>query len=161
MNRIRLVGVVGAMAVALATWSPALAATPGSQQGEWHRNNYNAGEEILTCREGASSWTCTYRIPDGTGWFSGTNITDSWTCPAWFPGEICDNVEAVYHGRFLFVPAGSAGEGPPAVISQDFVITDVDGQAVLQLYWVDRFVCPWYRTHEAAYAADFNCTFAS
>jgi hypothetical protein len=161
MNRIRLVVVVGSMVVALAATSPALAVPPASQQGEWHRNNYNAGEEILTCREGARSWTCTYRIPDGTGWFSGEGVTDSWTCPGWFPSAICDNVVAVYHGRFLFVPDGGATEGPPVLVSQDYVITEVDGRAVLQLYWVGQFVCPWYRTHEEAFAADFNCVFGS
>jgi hypothetical protein len=159
MNRIRLVAVAGAMTIALAISAPAMAVTPGSQQSEWHRNNYNAGEEILTCREGAASWTCTYRIPDGTGRFSGTNVSDSWTCPGWFPSAICGNVTAVYHGRFLFVPAGGADESP-VVVSQDYVITEVAGQAVLQLYWVDQFVCPWYRTHEEAFAADFNCVFA-
>src|SRR5687768_15111929 len=105
MSRIRLVAIAGALVVALATSAPALAVTPTSEQAEWHRNNYNAGEELLTCREAEASWTCTYRIPDGSGRFSGTNVTESWACPGWFPSTICDNVTAVYGGRFVFVPA--------------------------------------------------------
>jgi hypothetical protein len=155
MHRIRLSILVGALAVGLAIPLPAGAAT-GAANGEWHRNNYNQGEEQLSCREAAPSWTCTYLIPDGTGWFSGQNVTDSWTCPEWSPSTICDNVTAVYRGRFLVVPAGGAAS-PPSLVSQDYVITDVDGQAVLQLYWVDQFVCPWYRTFDEALTADFNC----
>ena len=113
------------------------------------------------CREAEPSWTCNYQVPDGTGWFTGENVTDSWACPGWFPSAICDNVIAVYHGRAMYLPP--EGESPQSsdVISQDYVITDVNGQAVLQLYWVDRFVCPWYRTFEEALAADFDCVFAS
>jgi hypothetical protein len=58
------------------------------------------------------------------------------------------------------VPAGTQPSGPSFKVVQDYLITDVDGQAVLQLYWVDRFACPWYRTFEDALAADFNCVFA-
>src|SRR5262245_53062587 len=161
MNRIRMIAVAGAMAVVLGSSVPALAATPGSHQSEWHRNNYNAGHEVLTCREGAQSWTCHYLsdVPTGDtdGWFSGRNITDSWTCPEWFPGEICDNVTAVYGGVAVYTPDGERS----ATIRQNYVVTDEGGQPVLRLYWVDRFVCPWYRTFEEALAADFNCVFAS
>jgi hypothetical protein len=128
--------------------------------GEWHRNNYNAGEEQLLCREGTSSWTCDYVVPDGSGLFEGQNVTDAWTCPAWFPSTICDNVTAVYHGVLVLFPPGGETPGPFDRVSQDYVVTDVAGQAVLQLFWVDQFVCPWYRTFEEALAADYNCVFA-
>jgi hypothetical protein len=160
MQRGRILALTGAVALLLAVSAPALAGTPGALNGEWHRNNYNAGEEQLFCREATPSWTCQYQIPDGTGRFSGQDVTDSWTCPEWFPSGICDNVTAVYHGRFMFVPAGGASDAP-TLVSQDYVVTSVDGQQVLQLYWVDQFVCPWYRSYEEALAADFNCVFAS
>ena len=159
MQRPRAFSLPAAVVLALAASAPVIAATPDGQAGEWHRNNYNAGEEQLFCREAAASWTCTYVIPDGTGRFSGTDVTDSWMCPEWFSGTICENVTAVYHGRFLFVPAGGATSAP-VVVSQDYVITEVEGRSVLQLYWVDRFVCPWYRTFEEALENDFNCVFA-
>lgn len=127
---------------------------------EWHRNNYNAGEEQLICQESIPAWTCEYRVPDGTGLFSGQNVTSSWTCPDWFPRAICDHVTAVYHGNFVVLPADGQYAASPEIVSQDLVVTEVDGQAVLQLYWVDRFVCPWYRTYEEALAADFNCVMA-
>jgi hypothetical protein len=162
MNRIRLLTLAVAVAGGLAISAPAVAATPAAAAsfGEWHRNNYNAGEEKLVCVELSPSWTCNYQVPDGSGWFSGQNVTDSWTCPGWFPRAICDSVTAVYHGVVVYVPVGSELSGPSARVSQDYVITEVEGQAVLQLYWVDRFVCPWYRTFEEALAADFECVFA-
>ena len=159
MNRIRLSMLAAALAVGLAIPVPAGAATPAAVNGEWHRNNYNAGEEQLLCREAAASWTCKYVTPEATGRFSGSNVTDSWACPEWFPSTICENVVAVYHGNFLVVPVGGASEAP-IIIPEDYVITEVDGQEVLQLYWVDLFVCPWYRTYAEALAADFNCVFA-
>jgi hypothetical protein len=127
---------------------------------EWHRNNYNAGHERLVCSEASASWTCRYRVSDGTGWFTGQNVTDTWTCPGWFPSGTCDDVIAVYHGRLVLVAPEGQTPGPGSVITQDYVITDVDGRAVLQLYWVDQFVCPWYRTYKEALAAEFVCWFA-
>jgi hypothetical protein len=157
MNRARLLTLAVAIAGALAM-APVAAATP--DRGEWHRNNYNAGEEQLFCLEASPSWTCNYQVPDGAGWFSGRDVTESWTCPGWFPSTICDNVTGVYHGAAVYVPVGSADPGAAARVSQDYVVTEVDGQEVLQLYWVDRFVCPWYRTYAEALAADFECVFA-
>lgn len=159
MTRNRMLSVAAAAILGLAAAAPALATTPGGLASEWHRNNYNTGEEQLFCRESPSSWNCTYRVPDGSGWFSGRNVTASWTCPEWFPAAACDNVTAVYHGRTVYVPDGES-PGAAALVTQDYVVTEVDGQAVLQLYWVDRFVCPWYRTYAEALAADFTCTFA-
>ena len=161
MHRNRLIAIAGAMAIAIASSAPASAVSPASQQSAWHRNNYNEGHEVLTCREGARSWTCTYAsdVPatDTDGWFSGRNITDSWTCPGWFPGDICDNVTAVYRGLAVYTPNGGSSD----IVRQDYIVTDLGGQPVLRLYWVDRFVCPWYRSYEEALAADFNCVFAS
>lgn len=141
-----------------ASETPAPSASPFT--GEWHRNNYTAGEERLLCTEAPASWTCNYQVPDGSGWFSGQNATDSWACPTWFPSGICEDVVAVYHGAFVLLPPEGETSGPNSVISQDYVITDVDGQQVLQLYWVDQFVCPWYRTYEEALAKEFVCWFA-
>ena len=137
--------------------SDAPAASPGL--GQWHRNNYNAVEEQLTCQEATQSWICYYEIPAGSGRFSGQNVTASWTCPGWFPGTICDNVVAVYHGRVVYSFAEGQTPGPSDTVIQDYVITDLGDQTVLQLYWVDRFVCPWYRTYKAALAADYVCVF--
>ena len=153
------VGVALASLMMLASVGPASAAAP--TLGQWHRNNYNTGHERLTCREAAPSWTCFYEsdIPEAgtTGWFSGRNVTDSWTCPDWFPSDICDNVTAVYEGVAVYIP--SVG-GHAFTVRQHYIVTDLEGQAVLQLYWDDQFVCPWYRTFEEALAADFNCVFA-
>jgi hypothetical protein len=143
-----------APASAAAGASAPATATPGA----WHRNNYNAGVERLACQEGVGIWTCEYIVSDGTGSFLGQLVTDSWTCPVWFANAICDDVTAVYRGYFEI--ANPAGGATPEVIRQEYVITEVDGQPVLQLYWTDRFVCPWYRTLEAAMAADYVCVFA-
>lgn len=145
--------------------SPSAGSTPSAPVtglGVWHRNNYNAGEEQLTCREGAGSWTCTYELPDATGSFVGQDVTDSWACPAWFPSPICNKVTTIYRGIFVccLLATEQPSAGTPAPVNQEFLITEVDGQAVLQVYWVDRFVCPWYRTFQDALAHDFNCAFA-
>jgi hypothetical protein len=162
MNRTRLMVVAVAVLGSLAVSAPLVSAEPTSaaSSGEWHRNNYNAGEEQLFCREAEPSWTCTYVVPDGTGWFSGRNVTANWTCPAWFASTICDNVTAVYRGMAVYVPGDAGAADRQFRVPQEYLVTEVDGQAVLQLYWVDRFVCPWYRTYDEALAADFNCTFA-
>lgn len=126
---------------------------------EWHRNNYNAGEERLFCQEGPAEWRCSYDVPDGGGVFSGQNVTSSWTCPDWFPDAACDSVVAVYRGSAVYLPADGQSSPPSEPIAQEYVLTEVDGEPVLQLYWVDRFVCPWYRTSERALAAPFSCAF--
>jgi len=140
---------------------PTEAPTEAPSRGEWHRNNNNAGEEQLVCREGTDFWTCDYRVPNGTGSFIGQLVTGSWTCPGWFPRTICADVTAVYRGYFTVdePPAGQPSE-KPEIVAQEYLITQVAGQPVLQLYWVDRFVCPWYRTFEAAMAADYHCVVA-
>ena len=139
---------------------PAGTPTATGSIGRWHRNNYNAGAERLVCTEATETWTCNYQVVDGTGWFSGQNITESWQCPGWFPNGICDDVVAVYHGRFVILPQEGETAEPGSVVSQDYVITNVHGHEVLQLYWVDQFVCPWYRTKREARAEDFVCWFA-
>lgn len=158
MHRSRLVALAAPALLALAISAPTMAAVPGAQDAEWHRNNYNAGEERLVCQEGTGFWTCDYLVPDGTGSFIGQLATESWTCPEWFPRTICDNVTAVYRGYFAIdePPDGRPSE-TPEIVPQEYVITKVDGQQVLQLYWIDRFVCPWYRTFEAALASDYEC----
>ena len=150
-----LATIVSAVLLMAAAITPALAASPA----QWHRNNYNEGHERLTCREATPSWTCFYESdvsdPEATAFFGGRNVTANWTCPEWFPGTICDNVTEVYQGTTVY-HSGRASDP----VRQYYVLTEVAGQEVLQLYWVDQFVCPWYRTFEEALAADFNCVFA-
>ena len=49
MYRSRALSLAGAALLALAVSAPTIAAIPAAQAGEWHRNNYNAGEEQLSC----------------------------------------------------------------------------------------------------------------
>jgi hypothetical protein len=155
MRLLRIAIAIGVVSVMLT--APVSAAPPVQQ---WHRNNYNAGHERLTCRESAPTWTCSYESdvpdPEGTGRFTGRDVTAGWDCPEWFPDTICDNVVKVYEGQAVYFANG----GPALTLRQAYVVTNVDGQPVLQLYWVDLFVCPWYRSFEEALAADFNCVFA-
>jgi len=140
------------------TAPPASFASPGL--GEWHRNNYNEGEEQLTCREATDAWTCYYEIPDGSGRFNGDNVTEAWVCPEWFPSAICDNVVAVYHGIAVYSFADAPTSQPAPTVSQDYIVTSIGGRLVLQLYWVEQSVCPWYRTLETALAEEYACLFA-
>ncbi len=88
--------------------------------------------------------------------FTGPNITDSWSCPTWFDASVCDNVIAVYRGVATYTSSGNH----PVTFRQEYVVTNVGGQEILQQYFVDLFYCPWFRTWEEALAADYNCTFA-
>jgi hypothetical protein len=145
----------------------AVAVGPASAKqasGEWHRNNYGTGHERLVCREAAPSWSCVYdNVPepglsasDAVAHFTGRNVTDSWSCPTWFATTVCDNVVAVYRGVATYTSSGNH----PVTFHQEYVVTDVGGQEILQQYFVDQFYCPWFRTWDEALAADFNCTFA-
>ena len=144
----------------------AVAVGPASaaSSGEWHRNNYGTGHERLICREGTTSWSCVYDnvsepgLPAGdtVAHFTGRNVTDSWSCPTWFDATVCDNVVAVYRGVSTYTASGNH----PVTFLQEYIVTDVGGQEILQQYFVDLFYCPWFRTWEEALAADYNCTFA-
>ena len=148
-------------------WWTASAGSPGSpaSEGTWHRNNYNTGHERLTCREATPSWTCVYDnvsepgfppASDTIGRFSGPNVIAKWTCPEWFDASVCDNAVAVYRGNATYTHNGNH----PVTFAQEQILTNVDGQEILQQYFVDLFYCPWYRTWAEALAADYNCTFA-
>lgn len=151
----RFVGVVIALGLVLAMSATATAEAPF---GRWHRDNYGAGNERLGCFEGPDLWACYYdnSVGDVTGVFTGRNVTDSWACPSWFPGSVCDTTVAVYRGLGTFVTS----DGSSFDVSQEYVVVQLGDRPALYLHWVDQFVCPWYRSLGEASANDFNCTFA-
>ena len=143
--------------------------------GQWHRlsvdRSHAAPEhELLRCVEnngaqaGTSSdrWFCRYsKAPEpslGLSWnnnhgsLSGHDVTASWTCPAWFPDGICGNVVGVVEGTMVFVDP-SAHQAPFSVL-EDLVVVRTPAGERLYNYWVDRFVCPWFRTFAEALAAN-------
>jgi hypothetical protein len=158
--------------------TPAMAALSPSPafSVEWNRlnpdfpANVNNEHERLTCREGAGSVTCFYdKVPEslpGFTWnatignFTGRDVSSSWTCPAWFPSEVCTNAGAVYGGVAVYHPA----VGQPFTVTQDYVFTNIGGHPALYQYWVGRFACPWYATFAEALAANpghaFDCAVA-
>ena len=152
--------VIAALILLAVAVGPVSAAAPG----EWHRNNYGTGHERLICREGTSPWTCVYdNVPepglsasDAVAHFTGRNVSDSWSCPTWFDATVCDNVVAVYRGVATYTSSGNH----PVTFRQEYIVTNVGGQEILEQYFVDLFYCPWFRTWEEALAADYNCTFA-
>lgn len=164
----------GALLAALLMLGAAVAPVGAAKgTGEWHRLNPDPANvanehERLTCREGAAVWTCFYdKLQDpGYAWnstigrFAGRDVTDSWNCPEWFPADACTGVVQVLRGPAVFYPDG----GRPFAVGQEYILTDVGGTEVLYVHWIDRFVCPWYRTFDEAFAAnpesDPDCTFA-
>ena len=143
--------------------------------GEWHRlsvdRSHPAPEhELLRCVEnngaqaGTSSntWFCRYsKAPEPTlnfawnnnyGFLSGRDITSSWTCPAWFPGAICANVVSVVEGTMTFIDPDT--HQPPFSVLEDLVVVQTPAGERLYNYWVNRFVCPWFRTFGEAIAAN-------
>lgn len=161
----KLVAVASAVLLSLTTAAAAFAAAP---TGEWHR--LNPGDlnehERLTCVESPGAWHCRYDKVDEdlpgfswdstTGVFSGRPVTSTWECPEWFPGVVCDNVVAVYTGPQTYNPF----DDRPFQVRADYVVTEIDDQAVLYQSWVDVFACPWFRTWDEALAADPSCAFA-
>jgi hypothetical protein len=143
--------------------------------GEWHRLSVDTSHaapehELLRCVEnngaqtGTSSatWFCRYSKAAepalGLSWnnnygsLSGHNVTATWTCPAWFPDGICLNVVGVVEGTMVFVDP-SAHQAPFSVL-EDLVVVQTPAGERLYNYWVNQFVCPWFRTFSEAVAAN-------
>ena len=162
MIRLRLVSMVAAgLMLAVASAGPVSAAHVDT---EWHRLNPftdSGGQEHerLSCSEAGSTLHCRYDklpgeglvIDDTTGAFRGHDITSRWTCPDWFDPAICENVTAVYAGPATYFPE----DGRPFTVYQEYVVAEVDGQAVLFQHWVSGgFACPWFETFAEATAAN-------
>jgi hypothetical protein len=145
--------------------------------GMWHRLNPQQSQsnpapehERLTCHRSDESvvaqslvgpaWVCRYnKLPEPalnfawnttTGRFRGADVTTTWTCPAWFPANVCQNVTQVVEGDFDFSLAGGGGFS----VLVDMVVTQTGADQVLYNYWVNLFVCPWFRSFEQALAAN-------
>ena len=141
--------------------------------GMWHRLNPQQSQsnpapehERLTCHRSdglpfeALPWACRYdKLPEPAlnlawnttrGRFRGADVTTSWICPSWFPANVCQNVAQVVEGDFVFTPAG----GGQFTVLQDLVVTQAGADQRLYDYWVNLFVCPWFRTFDEALAAN-------
>jgi hypothetical protein len=152
--------------------APALANDPtGALAGIWNRLNPQQSQsnpapehEQLACNRRADidggAWLCRYhKIPEPalnfawnntTGRFTGSDVTATWSCPAWFPATICDNVSQVVEGTFVF----DLSSGGQFSNLQDLIVTQAGGEQRLFDYWVNSFVCPWFRTFDEALAAN-------
>jgi hypothetical protein len=160
--------------LALAVTLPGGAGVSAPLSGQWNRlsvdRSHPAPEhELLSCMEnngaqaGTSSdrWFCRYsKRPEPTlnffwnnnqGFFSGQDVTATWSCPAWFPTGICPNVVQVVEGTMTFFQPSLH---PPFPVLQDLVVTQNGTRQALHVYWVNLFVCPWFRTFDEAVAAN-------
>jgi hypothetical protein len=160
--------VVGILLTFLSALTPATAvptSTAAPVAGEWHRLNPDQGNpapqhERFTCAEG-QVWRCSYDKvaeptlhADGTvARFVGHTVTSRWECPAWFAAH-CDDVVEVVRGKAHI----TLDDGTRFTVTEEFILTEVDGQEVLWVYIVDFGVAvPWYRTFdEAVLAAGFT-----
>jgi len=160
---------------------------PSPLAGEWNRlsldRSHPAPEhELFRCVEnngvqsGTSSndWFCHYwKEPeralnfywdDTHGFFSGNDVTATWSCPAWFPTTVCMNVVQVVEGTTVYTRPGVPGNFP---VREDYVVTQTGGSETMNAYWIDYgFECPWFRTFDEAVATNplplpFNGTWAS
>jgi hypothetical protein len=139
--------------------------------GEWHRlNSANAARtgpehELLRCVQNAGTldpWRCRYsKAPEPTlnfawnnnyGVLTGRDITATWSCPSWFPAGVCSNVVGVIEGTMTFIDPDT--NQTPFSVLEDLVVTQSAGGQVLYNYWVDQFVCPWFRSLDEALAAN-------
>jgi hypothetical protein len=139
--------------------------------GRWHRLNPGSPpeHEVMNCG-GDQIWVCRYdkqpepllgyiHPPDATfGRFKGHEITSSWECPGWFPEEIRSNATFVVEGEMDF----HLYDGGNLHVNEQLIVTESSNSQVLYVYWVDQFVCPWYRNFDAALAANpennYDCT---
>jgi len=173
--RPKLLAAVAVASGLVALLASAAASAPSSPlTGEWNRlsvdRSHPAPEhELLRCVEddgaqGSSSdrWFCRYsKLPEPTlnfswnnnhGSFSGHDVTSSWICPAWFPGGICPNVVSVVEGTMTFTDPDT--HQSPFSVLQDLVVVQSPAGEVLYNYWVNQFVCPWFRSFAEAVAAN-------
>ena len=185
---LRKLSVVAAIAstCALAVALPASADRSAPLSGEWNRlsvdqSNPAPEHELLHCVENqgaqagtsADTWFCRYSkraAPtlnlywnNRQGFFSGRDITATWSCPAWFPAGICPNVVQVVEGTMNFT---QPSVGFSLAVLEDLVVTQNGTGQALYVYWVNQgFECPWFRTFDEAVAANplplpFNGTWA-
>ena len=171
-----------AMLVLAAIFAGAASAAPLA--GKWDRlsvdRSHPAPEhERLACTalggDGRSGlWGCHYfKLPEPTlgfywnathGFFVGTDITGTWTCPAWSRPNVCGNVAQVVHGTATYVQPGVDGSRS---VDEDLVVTQNGDRFELHVYWLGPvFECPWFRTFSEAVAANplplpFDGTWAS
>ncbi len=158
-----------ALGGSLANATGAAASPPSSERPglttQWHRLNPDQSNpapehERLTCLQGRG-WTCHYdKVPqpdlnfhwDTTeGDFHGADITISWTCPDWFPADICQDVTQVARGTVVFRQA----DGSTFAAQQELIVTDQAGSQTLWVHFV-RFglACPWFPTFDEALDAN-------
>ncbi len=158
--------IIGALAVISLAFQAPPANVPGAVDlvGTWDRLNYGPPpeHEVLHCG-GNSLIQCVYdkhpeprlgfaQPPDSTmGSFRGQDVTAGWSCPAWFPSEVCANTAFVASGATTYTyPDGSV-----QVLEQDLIVSGVSGQSILYMYFKNWGVaCPWYRSFEAAVSAN-------
>jgi len=136
----------------------------------WHRlnpdlSNPTAEHELLTCSRGGGSILCAYskiatpgyHFDSTVGMFVGRDVTATWECPDWFPGDICENIVSVASGHARYWPSSAKS----FQVDQDIIVADLGGQPVMFQYWVGQFACPWYATFQEALDANpglgFDC----
>jgi len=161
--------------LALMVALPSSADLSAPLSGQWNRlsvdqSNPAPEHELLDCVQdsgaqvGTSSntWFCRYsKRPEPTlnfywnnrqGFFSGRDITATWSCPAWFPTGVCPNVVQVVEGTMNFT---QPSVGFSLAVLEDLVVTQTSTSQRLYVYWVDfGFECPWFRTFAEAIAAN-------
>jgi hypothetical protein len=153
----------------LAGWTAADASAPSSNRpglnAQWHRLNPDQSNpapehERLTCLQGRG-WNCHYdKVPEPTlnfhwdsteGDFHGADITKAWTCPEWFPADVCQNVAQVARGTTVFRQA----DGSTFAALQELIVANQGGAQTLWVHWVRfGFACPWFPTFDDALAAN-------
>ena len=140
--------------------------TPDNAQlfaGSWHRNGGsgdNPGVHQVNYCQNGEVWVCNFKnLPEPelgfdcsdevSGVFEGTPILD-WNCPSWFPENICENNVFVIGGSTDF----TGGTGGDLHVDIEYIVIETVNRYVLYEYWVNRFVCPWYRTFDEVLEAN-------
>jgi hypothetical protein len=156
---------VGSLANSTAAAGSASSSGRPGLNTEWHRLNPDQSNpapehERLTCLQGRG-WSCHYdKVPEPgvnfhwdttVGDFNGGDVTKSWTCPDWFPADICQSVTQVARGTTVFRQA----DGSTFAALQELIVTSGGGTQVLWVRWVRfGFACPWFPTFDQALAAN-------
>ena len=166
----RIVGLASSLVLAAAALTavgaPATAHPGRGPVTTWHRVNTDQSNpapqhERFRCRERRGQWTCLYdQVPEPRlnfdeadtedARFTGRDMTASWTCPTWFPAEVCQGVTRVVRGEILFVV-----DGTEFLIQEELVFTGAKKDRKMYITFVDfGFSCPWYPTFRKALAAN-------
>ena len=150
MRRVLILFAIGALLVVSACAS---SSGISNLQGQWHRNNYGAGHEILDCSGSTAQVLCEYTTDpeSNSGTFAGA-VVDAEACPSYMK-ELCTSAVVIAQGTAQFTTG---------IVTDETIAVQADGSMMLSFDTPDvlpgaPFMCPWFRSYETALQEPYDC----